>query len=134
MAGGLSNYLCNKLLDAVHGGPDFVKASPTYFALMTVMPTASGGGTEVSGGSYARVSVTNNSTNWPAASGQTKQNATAIDWGTATANWGTIVGVAEYDASSGGNLLTFGPLSTSRTVNSGQSFQVPANGATYTQA
>ena len=134
MAGGLSNYLADKINDGIHGGPDYTHLTTTYFALMTVMPTASGGGTEVSGGSYARKSFTNNSTNWPASSGQTKTNANVIDFGTATANWGTILGVAEYDASSGGNLLAFGPLTSSRIVNNGDSFQIPVSGATYTMA
>ena len=34
-----------------------------YLALFTAMPSDSGGGTEVSGGSYARVAITNNATN-----------------------------------------------------------------------
>lgn len=134
MPGGLSNYLADKIGDGMHGGPDYTHPTNTYFALMTVMPTASGGGTEVTGGSYARVTFTNNPSNWPASSGQTKTNAAVIDWGTATANWGTILGVAEYDASTGGNLLSFGPLSTSRIVNNGDSFQVPIGGATYIQS
>jgi hypothetical protein len=134
MPGGISNYLADKINDGMHGGTNYTQPATTYFALMTVMPTGSGGGTEVSGGSYARVAFTNNSTNWPASSGQTKTNATIIDFGTATAAWGTIVGVAEYDASSSGNLLSFGPLTATRVVGSGDSFQIPAGGATYTAA
>lgn len=133
MAGGLSNYLADKIGDHMHGGPDYTRPATTYFALFTVSPSPSGGGTEVSGGSYARVAFTNNSSNWPASSGQTKSNANIIDFGTATANWGTIVAAAEFDASSGGNMLLFGPLSTSRVVNNGDSFQIPASGAVLTQ-
>jgi hypothetical protein len=129
-----SNYLRDKINDIVHGGTTI--AATTYFALMTVAPTASGGGTEVTigVGSYARVSVTNNSSNWPNSSGQTKSNANAINWGTATGNWGTIVAIAEYDASTGGNLITFASLATAVTVNTGQPFQVPANGAVFNWA
>src|SRR5712691_3948996 len=136
MADCYSNYLRDKINDHVHGGPDFARPATTYFALMTVAPTASGGGTEVTigSGSYARVAFTNNSTNWPASSGQSKQNAVAINWGTATANWGTIVAIAEYDASTAGNLLTFAALGTSVTVNNGQPFQIPVNGGVYNWA
>jgi hypothetical protein len=132
MADAASNYLRDKLNDHVHGGSAFTPPATLYFALMTTIPTAAGGGVEVSGGSYARVAVTNNSSNFPAASGGSKQNANAIDWGTASANWGNIVAVAWYDASSGGNLIGFAALTNPTTVNSGQPFKINANGATFT--
>lgn len=129
MADCYSNYLRDLINDIVHGATTI--AATTYFALMTTAPSASGGGVEVSGGSYARVAVTNNATNWPASAGQTKQNATVINWGTATANWGTILAIAEYDASTAGHLLTFALLATPVTVNSGQPFQIPVNGGVF---
>ncbi len=54
---------------------------------MTALPLPSGGGVEVSGGSYARVAYTNDTANYPAPSGGVVQNANPIDWGTASANW-----------------------------------------------
>lgn len=129
-----SNYLRDQINDFVHGGGAFSPPSPTYFAAFTVMPTASGGGTEATGGSYARVSFTNNSSNWPASSGQTKTNGNAITFPAATANWGTIVGIAEFDASSGGNMLTFAPLTTPITINSGQTLIIPVGAAVYNWA
>jgi hypothetical protein len=134
MADCYSNYLRDKINDHLHGGPSFTTPATTYFALMTAMPTASGGGTEATGGVYARVAVTNNATNWPASSGQAKTNGTAISWGTQTTSLGTVVGIAEYDASSGGNLLTFAPLNTSVTISAGQPFDIPAGGATFNWA
>jgi hypothetical protein len=134
MADCYSNYLRDKINDHVHGGGDYTRPTTTYFALMTTMPTASGGGTEASGGSYARVAVTNNSTNWPASSGQAKTNGTAIVWGTQTTSLGTVLGIAEYDASTGGNLLTFALLNTSVTIAAGQPFDIPAGGATFNWA
>lgn len=129
-----SNYLSNKILDGMNGGTNYTQSATTYFALMTVSPTPAGGGTEVTGGSYARLAVTNNNTNWPAASGQQKTNGTLMNWGTASATWGTIVAIAEYDASSGGNLLKYGALTTPITVNSGQPFSVPIGNALFTEA
>lgn len=128
----ISNYLANNILDWLHGGTAFTLPTTTYFALMTSMPTGSGGGVEVSGGSYARVAVVNNSSNWPASVSQIKTNAVAIDWGTATANWGTIVGYAEYDASSGGNLLTFAFFASPVTITSGNPFSVPIGSGIFT--
>jgi len=132
MADAFSNYLRDALNDHLRGGTAYSPAATHYYALMTTMPLASGGGVEVSGGSYARVAYTNNTSNYPSASGGVKQNANQINWGTASANWGTVVGVAVYDASSGGNLLAFALLNTPTTINSGDPFQVPANSATFT--
>jgi len=69
------------------------------------------------------VSYTNNATNWPAASGGSKSNANVIDFGTATANWGTITHVAIADAVSAGNGLFYGALTASKTVNNGDGFK-----------
>lgn len=134
MADCYSNYLRDKVNDLIHGAVTLTPPGTTYFALMTVAPTASGGGTEATGGVYARVAITNNATSWPASSGQTKSNGIVINWGTATANLGTIVAIAEYDASSGGNLLTFALLATPVVVNIGQPFQVPVAGGVYNWA
>lgn len=132
MADAFSNYLRDALNNHLRGGTAYSPAATHYYALMTVMPLASGtGGTEVSGGSYARVAYTNNTSNYPAPSGGQVQNANPIDWGTASGNWGTIVGVCVYDASSGGNLIGLALLTTTTTINTGNSFQIPTNSATF---
>lgn len=128
---GKSDYYENQVLDLLFGNKQIGTSWPGtaatagvagthYFALFTVSPNEAGtGGTEVTGGSYARKAVTNNTTNWNAASSGSKTNAAAIDFVAATANWGTIVSFGIYDASTGGNLLFFGNLTTPRTVNTG---------------
>lgn len=68
MAGSFSNFLEGSLLDHVFGSVDYTPPVTFYVALFTVTPSDSGGGTEVSGGSYARVAMTNNPTNFPNAS------------------------------------------------------------------
>lgn len=134
MAGGKGNYLSNALLSWVFGQQSLTSIGTLYFALYTSAPTNAGGGTEVSGGSYARVSVTNNTTNFPNASSQQSKNANLIDFGTASANWGTIVAVGVFDASTSGNLLYWGPLTVNKTINSGDSFKIAANNATFTES
>jgi hypothetical protein len=119
MAGGKSDDLENKILDHVLGGGDYTRLATVYVALFTVTPSDSGGGTEVSGGAYARVAVTNNATNFPAASGGAKSNGTAITFPAASANWGTVVAFAIMSASSGGVILYWGPVSPNKAVNSG---------------
>lgn len=132
---GKSDYLENKLLDHSLGGGDYTRPATVYVALFTVMPTsdAGTGGTEVTGGSYARASVTNNNTNWPAASGGVKSNGTTITFTTATGTWGGIVGAGIYDASTSGNLMFFGSVQTVKTIVNGDTYTIPAGSLTITE-
>jgi hypothetical protein len=133
MAGFLSEYLAHELLDHVFSAATYTPPVTMYCALFTAAPTSAGGGTEATGGSYARVAVTNNATNFPAASSQIKRNGTAITFPTPTADWGTIIGAGWYDASTGGNLLAYGPFGTSRSVLNGDTApSIQANGGTFT--
>ena len=119
MAGSKSDYLELELLDHVLGGGDYSRPATVYIALYTVAPTDAGGGTECTGGSYVRKSVTNNDTNWPAAAAGAKANGTEIAFVEATGDWGTVVAFGIFDAESGGNLLYWGDLSASKSIDSG---------------
>lgn len=125
-----SDYLENKLLDQIFRGQPFTFPSTLYFALYTVNPTDAGGGTEVSGGSYARVAVSCSLSNWAGSQGAgttvassgtsgTTSNNNAITFPAPTANWGVITGVGIMDSSNGGNMLMYFSLATNKTVNSG---------------
>jgi hypothetical protein len=142
MAGSKSNYLECKMLDHVLGGGDYSRPATVYVALFNVLPAAdtdrdSGTGyTEVGGGSYARKSVTNNATNWPAATAgapSTKTNGTAVSFVTPTDTWGTVVGFAIFDASTAGNMLYHGTLSSPRTIASGDPVQFAAGAIVITE-
>lgn len=87
-------------------------------ALYTVAPGEAGGGTEVTGGSYARTAVTFSVT------GDTASNTAAVEFPTATASWGTVVAAAVFDNSS--NMVAYGNLTASRTIGSGDVFRIPA--------
>lgn len=118
--GSFADYLENKLLDHAFGGPDYTRATNTYVGLSTTTITDAGGNiTEPSGNAYARVNLTNNSTNWPAASAGAKSNGVAITFPTATGSWGTVTDFFISDASSGGNILGYGALTTSKTIGNG---------------
>lgn len=128
-----TTYLANKVLDLLYGNVAYSIPSTVYVALFTVAPTIAGGGTEVTGGSYARVSVTNNLTNFPAATSGGKSNATVFTWPLATAGWGTVVAVALMDAVSGGNMLHFASIPT-KTVDSGDTVSIAATGLAFTES
>ena len=116
---GIADYLENKLLDHVFGATAYSAPATLYVALSTTTPTDSGNVTEPSGGAYARVAVTNNTTNWPNASGGSKSNGTAVTFAQATALWGTVTHFVIYDAASSGNMIAFGALETPRVPDFG---------------
>jgi hypothetical protein len=116
---GLSTYMENAIIDHLFRNQAFSPPTTLYFALFTAAPTDAGAGTEVSGGSYARVAKTASTNGFTAASGGTATNSEDIDFGTASADWGTVTHFAVFDALTSGNLLGWGVLGTAKTINSG---------------
>lgn len=116
-----------------------------YIGLFTATPSDSGGGTEVSGGSYARVAVASTLANWAGTqssgsttastgtSAQTSNNNT-ITFPAPTGNWGTVTSMGIFDSLTGGNLLYWVALTTSKTVNNGDAApNFPAAALTITE-
>lgn len=117
-----ADHLENELLDHVFGGADYVRPATLYIGLSTTTITDAGGNiTEPSGNGYARVAVTNNSTNFPAASGGSKSNGTPITFPAATgAGWGTITDYFIADAAAEGNILAYTALTEPQAVAAGE--------------
>ena len=124
-----SDYLENKILDHVLRGVAYAVPVAVYAALFTVAPTDAGGGTEVAGGGYARKAVT-----FGAAAGGSIANSALVDFGTASANWGTVVAVGFFDALSAGNLLYWGTLTTAKAINSGDQANFPVGSLSVAEA
>jgi hypothetical protein len=126
---GLSNYAEDLVLDWLFTTASATRPTSWFVALYTVAPGEGGGGTEVSGGSYARQSATFT------VSGTAPTQATnsaAIEFPTATANWGTVVAAAIFDASTSGNMIAFADLDTSKTISSGDVLRFNASTLTIT--
>jgi hypothetical protein len=123
----LSDYLEDKLLDHVLRGTSYTSPTTVYMGLYTSDPGDDNSGTEVSGGSYARqvVSVTT-------ASGGVVTSSADVTFPQATANWGTISHIGLLDALTAGNLLMHTPLTTSKTIETGDIFKVPSGNLTAT--
>ena len=117
-----SNYLETEILDHVFGGAAYTAPATLYLALHTANPAEDGSGTEVStsGTAYARTAVTFTT------SGNTTSNTAAVEFATATANFGTVSHVAVWDASTAGNMLAYAALTSSKTIETGDVFRVPA--------
>jgi hypothetical protein len=126
-----SDYLEVELRKHLFRTGSFTKPTVLGVALFTVTPSDSGGGTEVTGGSYARVDVPPLDANWSGASSTNglTDNVSAITFPTPTANWGTVVAFGIFDATSGGNLLVWGPITPNKTINNGDPAPAFAAGA-----
>lgn len=129
-AGALSDYLENKLIDTLLRGQIYTMPATVYVALATTAGSDAACGTEVTGGSYARVAVTSSLANWSGTqsagsttvstgtSGTTSNNA-AITFPAPTASWGQVVEYCVFDAASAGNLLWRTALTAPKTINNG---------------
>lgn len=127
----MTDYLEDQLRAHIFRTATFTKPTVLAVAAYTAAPGEAGGGTEVTGGSYARVSVNPLDANWSAASSTDglTDNVAAITFPAPTANWGTISHFGIHDATSGGNLLIYGALGTPKTVNNGDPAPYFAAGA-----
>lgn len=126
MAGSFANYLEDEILDHIFSAATWTPPETLYVGLSTSTISDAGENiTEPSGNGYARVAVTNNATNWPAASGGAKANGVAIEFPKATGSWGTITDFFISDANSGGNILCYGALTTSQAVSTDNILKFP---------
>ena len=131
-----SNYLENKVLDHVLTATSYTAPGTRYVGLFTNTSGSAGAnleaGTltdEVSGGSYGRQTAT-----FAAASGGSSSTNATITFPAATANWGTITHVAVLDASTSGNVLFWGQVTTSKTIETGDTFQITSGNLTISLA
>jgi len=117
MAGNLTNYLENKLIDHFLGTTSYTMPADVYVALFTVSPGEAGGGTEVTGGSYARKIATFTA----ASSGATSNDANVDFTGMPAA---TTVAIGIFDAITSGNMLLYGTLTTNKTTDAGDTLRI----------
>jgi len=127
MSNAASNYLEDKLLDHTLRNTAFTQPSALYVALF--YGTAAGvltnleAGTlsdEITLGNYARQTVA-----FSASSSGATSNSGTVTFPVATANYdGAVTCVAVMDASTSGNVLFYGELTTSKTVTTGDTFQI----------
>jgi hypothetical protein len=115
----MSNYLENALINATLRNTSYTSPSTVYVGLYTTDPGEGNTGTEVSGGSYARVAVT-----FSAPSNGVSTNTGAVTFPTATNTWGTITHIGILDALTSGNLLYYTALDSTRSILSGDIFTI----------
>lgn len=127
----MSDYLETQLRTHLFRTGSFTKPAALHVALFTAAPSDAGGGTEVSGGSYARVQRNPGDANWsaPNGTGGVTANVAPIIFPAPSADWGTVTHFAIFDAATAGNMLAHGALTTPRTINNGDAAPEFAAGA-----
>lgn len=105
--------------------------STVYVALFTSNPADDASGTEVStsGTAYVRKAVT-----FGTVSGGSVSNSANVTFDAATASFGTVSHLGIFDASSSGNLLFHGALDASKSIDTGDTFQITTGNLTVTMA
>lgn len=114
-----TNDLETKILQWAFTAGSPVRPGAWYVALFTTAPGETGGGTEVSGNAYVRMAATFT------VSGNLASNSAAIEWPTATGNWGTITHVAVFDAVTAGSMLAYATLTAAKTISTGDVLRIP---------
>jgi hypothetical protein len=133
-----SDYLENKVLDHVLTATAFAQPTNRRLALFTNTSGNAAANLEAgvltdeisaSGTGYSRQAVTFAA----AVQGTSATNAT-VTFPAATANWGTVTHVAVMDATTGGNVLFWGAVTTPKTIETGDTFQVSSGNLTISLA
>lgn len=126
-----SDFLENTILNHVLRNTPYTPSTTIEVYLFTTLPAEAGtGGVEVSGGSYARQTVT-----FAAPSGGTVANTGSVTFPQATASWGTVVGLGLYaNAGAGSQLLYFGALTTPKIVDIGDQLSFAGGALTVSEA
>lgn len=139
-AQSMSDWWENNAVDFTFRAQTWTVAANLDVALYTAACSDSGGGTEVSGGSYARASIARSLANWAgtqsagsttasSGTGGVTSNNVAINFATPTANWGTVTHFAIF---SGSNLVLCQALTTSKAINSGDTVSFAIGALTVT--
>lgn len=125
----MSNYLENALINVTLRNTAYTAPTTIYVALYTSDPTDANTGTEVSGGSYARTSVT-----FAAPSNGVSVSNADCTFPQCTSSWGTVGWIGLMDASTSGNLLYHTPLDTSKVIDNGDIFKISSGNLSVTLA
>jgi hypothetical protein len=125
----ISNYLENALINATLRATSYTSPSVVYVGLFLSDPTDAGSGTEVSGGSYARRSVT-----FAAPSNGASASNADVTFAQATATWGTVTHIGLFDALTSGNLLYHTALDASKLIETNDIFKINSGSLTVTIA
>jgi hypothetical protein len=143
MPGSMSDVYEKRVLDLILKNtsasatvPMGLDATNVWVGLFTATPSDAGGGTEVSGGAYARVAVVRTGAGFDAATGTSpalSDNTGTVTFPAASGSWGTVTQFGIFDAATAGNLIYWGDLAVSKLIGAGDTASFAAGAITITQ-
>ena len=114
-----SNFQYKRNMEKILTQKDYQSPTQLFVALMITVPNAAGAnGQEVNGGGYQRKAIPCDVDNWQE-SGTTWSNKKEVVFDVPSANWGTVTGACLFDAATGGNMIYYATLTTSKTISNG---------------
>lgn len=123
---GMCTALMDEVNDQLFGAQDYSEPATWYLGLCTSVAANGTITGEHSGDSYARVEITNNTTNWNTSSGGATSNKVDFTFPEASGSgWGALDTWFLSSSSSGGTALIWGTM-TEVTPASGQTPVFPA--------
>jgi hypothetical protein len=122
-----SDYLENKVLDHVLRNVSYSSPTTVFVGLYTSNPTDTNSGTEVTGGSYARQSLSVTT-----ASAGVVTSSADVTFPQCTASWGSVGFIGILDAVTSGNLLMHTALTTAKTIDTGDILKITTGNLTVT--
>jgi hypothetical protein len=139
-----SNYLENKILDHVLKYTTAPFTGPTTLYVGLFNNTSGSTATNLENGTLTDETVTTGGTLYArqpitfasASSGTSANNTTITFTPSAGANWGTITHVAIMDSATrgAGNVLFYGAVTTSKTIDTGDTFSISSGNLTVSLA
>ncbi len=140
-AGALTDFGENKIVDAAIRGQTLGAPATWYIGLDTVACTETGGGTEVATGNYGRVAIAASLANFAGTQSAGSTTASTGTTGTTSNNiaitytvpnfTATVVSMRWWDAATSGNAWICTNLTSSKTINSGDSVSFPIGGLSF---
>jgi len=125
-----TNYTENLVLTWLLTGSAATRPTAWFVALHSADPGETGATSELSGNGYARVSATFTVSG---TAPTTATNSGDVTFAAATgSNWAAATHASVWDASSAGNCLGKGALSSSVTINVGDNLKIPASNLNIT--
>ena len=119
----ITKKFAQRLIRTIFAKQDLTLSNNLEIALYTSAPTLDGGGTEVTGGGYRRVSIERSGDSFEhvlATARSYTSNKVKIKFPAATADWGTVTHFGLHSVESGtDNLLAYGELSEAKNIHSG---------------
>lgn len=129
----LGDYLKNAVQNHIFLNQPLSLSSNIYIGLSKTQPNANGTNiTEPVGNGYSRLEMARSSIDFTSPVNGTVKNKIRKSFNESTGSWGTCTHYVIFDKSTGGNLLWYGELTYSRTIEADMQLFIKENDLVFT--